>query len=213
MQNDVFNIKKNHIEAAEMVFDEVYKKIANKKYIISIAGEVSSGKTTLAYLLGRMLKMKGISCKILDCVDFYKVPPKERRMYRETHGLQTIGVNEYDWDKIEATLKSFRIGESMEMPLVDLLTDEVDTIRTDFDNVQVLIITGLYAFYCKDVDYRIFMELTYRETYEAQRYTGKEVMDNFRKKVLEREHKAVQKQKNDADIYIDFNSFLDSYHL
>jgi uridine kinase len=57
------------------------------------------------------------------------------------------------------------------------------------------------------------MELTYRDTYETQKYTGKEVMDSFRQKILEKEHEAVQKQKNDADIYIDFNSFLDSYHL
>ncbi len=127
--------------------------------------------------------------------------------------LDTIGVDEYDWDKIESTLKNFRAGESAELPLVDLHTDEVDSIKINFKNVQVLIISGLYASYCKDVDYKIFMELTYRETYETQKYTGKEVMDSFRQKILEKEHKAVQKQKNDADIYIDFNSFLDSYHL
>jgi len=213
MQNDVFHIKENHIQAAEMVFDKIFERTRKKKYIISIAGEVSSGKTTLAYLLGRMMKMNDVKSKILDLVDFYKVPPLERRTYREQHGLDTIGVNEYDWDMIEATLKSFRNGNSVKLPLVDLHTDEVDTINTNFKNVQVLIISGLYASYCSDVDYKIFMELTYRETYEAQKYTGKEVMDSFRKKILEKEHKAVQKQKNDADIYIDFNTFLDSYHL
>jgi len=213
MQNDVFHIKKNHIQAAEMVMNEISENTGKKKYIIGIAGEVSSGKTTLAYLLGRMLKMKGHTSKILDLVDFYKVPPLERRAYREKRGLDTIGVDEYDWKKIESTLKSFRNGDSVELPLVDMLTDEVDTIKTNFQNVQVLIISGLYAFYCKDVDFKIFMELTYRETYEAQKYTGKEVMDSFRQRILEKEHKAVQKQKNDADIYIDFNSFLSSYHL
>jgi len=213
MQNDVFHIKENHIQAAEMIFNEIFERAGKKKFIVAIAGEVSSGKTTLAYLLGRMMKMKGIKSKILDCVDFYKVPPIERRAYREKNGMETIGVDEYDWDKIESTIKGFRAGKTVEIPLVDLLTDEVDLIRTDFQDIQVLIISGLYAFYCKDVDHKIFMELTYRETYEAQKYTGKEVMDSFRKKILEKEHKAVQKQKNDADIYIDFNSFLDSYHL
>lgn len=213
MQNDVFHIKENHIQAAEMVYNEIIEKIKKKKFIITIAGEVSSGKTTLAYLLGRMLKMNGIKTKILDCVDFYKVPPIERRAYREKHGLSTIGVDEYDWDKIESTLKSFRSGGKVKLPLVDLLTDEVDSITTNFVNIQVLIISGLYASYCKDVDYKIFMELTYRETYETQKYTGKEVMDSFRQKILEKEHEAVQKQKNDADIYIDFNSFFDGYHL
>lgn len=213
MQNDVFQIKENHVQAAELVVETIFDKVEEGKFIISIAGEVSSGKTTLAYLLGRMLKMRGIKSKILDLVDFYKVPPLERRAFREKNGLETIGVDEYDWKKIESTLKSFRKGDTVELPLVDLLTDEVDTIKTDFKDVQVLIISGLYAFYCKDVDYKIFMELTYRETYEMQKYTGKEVMDSFRQKILEKEHEAVKKQKNDADTYIDFNSFLDSYHL
>lgn len=213
MQNDVFHIKKHHIKAAEEIYGEFFEKIGKNKYIISIAGEVSSGKTTLAYLLGRMLKMEGISVKILDLVDFYKVPPRERRDYRKKNGIESVGVEEYDWEKIENVINSFKKGMQEELPLVDLLTDEVDSLTTNFNGIQVLIISGLYAFYCKHIDYKIFMELTYRETYEAQKYTGKEVMDNFRQKILEKEHEAVQKQKNNADVYIDFNSYLGSYHL
>jgi uridine kinase len=213
MQNDVFHIRKHHTDAAETVFKEFFEKIGKGKFVIAIAGEVSSGKTTLAYLLGRMLKMEGIKTKILDLVDFYKVPPAARRAYREEHGVDTVGVDEYDWEKIESTINGFKKGKQVALPLVDLLTDEVDTLTTSFKGVQVLIISGLYAFYCKHVDFKIFMELTFRETYETQKYTGKEVMDSFRQKILEKEHKAVQKQKNDADVYIDFNSSLDSYHL
>ena len=213
MQNDIFNIKKHHIQAAEGTFEELRGKIEKGKFIISIAGEVSSGKSTLAYLLGRMLKMDGIKTKILDLSDFYTIPPVERRVYREKHGIETVGVEEYNWKKIESTINSFKKGQTVTLPLVDLLTDKVDEIITNFKDVQVLIISGLYAFYCKHIDYKIFMELTYRETYEAQKYTGKEVMDSFRKKILETEHIAVQKQKNDADCYIDFNTFLNNYHL
>lgn len=213
MQNDIFSIKPHHIKAAEEIHGEFVEKIGKNKYIIAIAGEVSSGKTTLAYLLGRMLKMEGISVKILDLVDFYKVAPLERKEYREKHGVETVGVEEYDWDKIEAVITSFKKGKEETLPLVDLLTDKVDYLSTNFKGIQVLIISGLYAFYCKQVDYKIFMELTYRETYEAQKYTGKEIMDDFRQKILEKEHEAVQKQKNDADAYIDFNSYLGSYHL
>ena len=213
MQNDVFNIKKHHIRAAEEIHGELSEKIGKGKFIISIAGEVSSGKSTLAYLLGRKLKMEGIKTKILDLSDFYSVPPIERRAYREKNGIESVGVEEYNWEKIESTIVKFKIGQKETLPLVDLLTDQVDEITTNFKDVQVLIISGLYAFYCKHVDYKIFMELTYRETYEAQEYTGKEVMDSFRRKILETEHIAVRKQKNDADVYIDFNSYLDSYHL
>jgi len=213
MQNDIFNIKKHHIQAAEETYKELSRKIGKRKFIIAIAGEVSSGKSTLAYLLGRILKMNGISTKILDLSDFYKIPPLERRAYREKHGIDSVGVEEYDWDKIESIINSFKKGQIVKLPSVDLLTDKVDELITNFKEVQVLIISGLYASYCKNIDYKIFMELTYRETYEAQKYTGKEVMDSFRQKILEQEHEAVQKQKNDADCYIDFNTFLNSYHL
>lgn len=213
MQNDVFSIKKHHIQAAEGIYEELAEKIGKGKFIISIAGEVSSGKSTLAYLLGRILKMNSVRSKILDLSDFYKIAPLERRAYREKNGIESVGVEEYDWDKIESTINSFKKGQTVKIPSVDLLTDKVDEITTNFKDVQVLIISGLYAFYCKHIDYKIFMELTYRETYEAQKYTGKEVMDSFRQTILETEHIAVQKQKNSADCYIDFNSFLNSYHL
>lgn len=213
MQNDVFHIKKHHVQAAEGIYEELVEKIGKGKYIISIAGEVSSGKSTLAYLLGRMLKMGGVKTKILDLSDFYKIAPIERRAFREKNGIETVGVEEYDWDRIEATINSFKKGQTVKLPSVDLLTDNVDELTSSFKDVQVLIISGLYAFYCKDINYKIFMELTYRETYENQKYTGKEVMDSFRQKILEKEHEAVQKQKNSADCYIDFNAFLNNYHL
>lgn len=213
MLNDVITIKEHHVQAAELVFEKISQKIDKKKYIIAIAGEVSSGKTTLAYLLGRMFKIKGIPSKNIDLVDFYKVPPLERGAWRQKHGINEVGVEEYDWDLIQKTIQSFLDGKKMNMPQVDLHTDLVDEVTTDFKDIEVLIISGLYAFYCKHIDYKIFMELTYRETYESQKYTGKEVMDSFRNKILEKEHEAVQSQKNKADYYIDFNLFLNSYHL
>jgi len=213
MLNDIITIKEHHVQAAELVFNDITANIDKKKYIIAIAGEVSSGKTTLAYLLGRMFKIKGIRSKNIDLVDFYKIPPLERRAWREKHGINEVGVDEYNWDLIEQTIQSFLNGEKMTMPQVDLHTDLVDEVTTNFKDIEVLIISGLYAFHCKHIDYKIFMELTYRETYENQKYTGKEVMDSFRNKILEKEHEAVQSHKTNANYYIDFNSFLNRYHL
>ena len=213
MLNDVITIKEHHVQAAELAFKDITENLNKKKYVIAIAGEVSSGKTTLAYLLGRMFKIKGIRSKNIDLVDFYEVPPLERRAWREKHGIDEVGVDEYDWDKIEASIQHFLKNEKATMPQVDLHTDYVDELTTDFKDVEVLIISGLYAFYCKHIDYKIFMELTYRETYESQKYTGKEVMDSFRNKILEKEHKAVQTQRHKANYYIDFNTFLNRYHL
>ncbi len=213
MQNDIITVKDTHVQAAELVMEDVLKKFKGGKFIITIAGEVSSGKSTLSYLLGRMFKMKGINSKIIDLVDYYIVPPLERRKWRADNGIKSIGFDEYNWPLIEEVMEKFRKDEQATLPLVDLLTDHVDTLITDFKDIQVLIMTGLYASFCKKADYRVFMELTYRETYEAQAYTAREGLDSFRKKILEKEHKVVQEQKNNADIYIDFNTFMNSYHL
>ena len=104
MQNDIFHIKEHHIKAAEEIYSVLAEKIGKNKFIVTVAGEVSSGKTTLAYLLGRMMKMDGIRVKILDLVDFYKVAPLERRAYRKKHGVKSVGVDEYDWEKIELVI-------------------------------------------------------------------------------------------------------------
>jgi uridine kinase len=213
MLNDIITIREHHIQAAELVFETISEKVNKDKLIIAIAGEVASGKTTLAFLIGRMFKIKGKRSKIIDLVDFYKIPPIERREWREKHDINKIGADEYDWDLINKTIEGFQEGKKVTIPQVDLHTDLVDQVHTDFKPVDVLIVSGLYAFYCKPVDFKIFMELTYRETYETQKYTGKELMDSFRNKILELEHVAVQKQKDDADYYIDFDSFLNSYHL
>lgn len=213
MQNDIINIKKNHIQAAEFVLEKVMEKFDGSKFIVAIAGEVSSGKSTLSYLLGRMLKMKGIRSKIIDLDDFYKIPPIERAIWREKNGIESIGIEEYDWGTINNTIDSFLEDFGASIPSVDLLNDHVDEILCSFKDIEVLIINGLYAFSCKKVNYRVFIELTYRETYEAQQYTGKEVLNSFRKKILEKEHKVVQEQKKIADTFIDFNAFLGSFHL
>jgi len=213
MQNDIINIKKNHIQAAEFVLEKVMGKFNGSKFIIAIAGEVASGKTTLSYLLGRMLKMKGIRSKIIDLGDFYKIPPVERAIWREKNGIESIGIEEYDWGTINNTIDSFLDDSGASVPSVDLLNDHVDEILCSFKDIEVLIINGLYAFHCKQVDFKVFIELTYRETYEAQKYTGKEELNNFRKKILKKEHEVVQQQKKIADTFIDFNVFLDSYHL
>jgi len=59
----------------------------------------------------------------------------------------------------------------------------------------------------------VFVELTYKETLEQQIAEKKEELDDFRMKVLEREHQVVQSLKPEADFYIDFDNSLEAFHL
>ena len=212
MLNDRITVNKKHIDAANVVVDDILPEIG-QKYIMAIGGEVGSGKSTLAYTIAMRLKKEGVKSKIIDLDDFYKVPPHERKQWRRDHGIESVGPDEYDWDSINTLIGDFRQGRKSTMPCVDLITSEVDQLRTSFKGIRVLIINGLYATKLNQADFRVFIELTYTETKEAQLFGQKEEMTGFRKQILEREHKMVQALKPGCDMFFDFDAILDKYHL
>ncbi len=67
------------------------------------------------------------------------------------------------------------------MPCVDLITDYVDEIKTNFKGVDLMIINGLYATKIEKADLRVFIELTYDETKEAQVFCWQRRNDSFQK--------------------------------
>lgn len=212
MLNDRITVTSKHIEAANVSAEEILPKIGIK-YIIAIGGEVGSGKSTLAFTLALRLKKEGVRCKIIDLDDFYKIPPHERKAWRRKHGIESVGPDEYDWESINSLIDDFRNNRQSTMPCVDLITGEVDQLKTSFKDIQVLIINGLYATKLKQADFRIFIELTYAETREAQLFGQKEEMTEFRKQILEREHQMVLALKPGCDLFFDFDAILDKYHL
>jgi len=212
MLNDKITVTNKHIAAANVVVDELLPQLG-RKFIIAIGGEVGSGKSTLAYAIAYRLKKAGIKSKIIDLDDFYKIPPHNRKLWRRQNGIESIGPSEYDWDKINAVIDDFKNDRDSTMPCVDLITDEVDHLRTSFRNVRVAIINGLYATKLNQVDFKVFIELTYAETSEAQLFGQKEEMTDFRKQILEREHLMVQALKPGCNMFFDFDASLDKYHL
>ena len=145
--------------------------------------------------------------------DYYKVPPEDRTHWRQKHGIESIGYNEYDWNRVRHNIIDFKNSKKTSLPSVDLITLQVDEIITDFAGIDILIINGLYSVMIKEANLRVFVELTYKETLEQQIAEKKEELDEFRMKVLEREHKVVQSLKPEADFYIDFDNSLEAFHL
>jgi uridine kinase len=212
MLNDVVTIGRKHTNAASTLFDRVMRD-RKVKYIVSISGEVGAGKCEIAHELGRKLIDSGISVKLLHMDNYYHIPPLERHEWRIKNGLEKIGYEEYDWDQINRNLDEFRMDRKSVLPLVDLFTQKVDRLYTDFKGIEVLIIEGLYSIKINQSDLRVFIELTYEDTWEEQMTTHKEVLDDFRMEVLKHEHKAVQSLKSQADFYIDFDTAGEIFHL
>lgn len=200
MLGDILLITEKHIKAGEQVVNRL-SEIKSEKMVIAIGGESGAGKSEIAHVISRKLKGEGELAKILHIDNYYKVPPRERTEWREKHGVESIGLSEYDWDLINRNIAEFRESKEAILPCIDLLTDQEDKLITNFKGIRYLIVEGLYPLKA-DADLKIFIDLTYHETKKAQVLRGKEPQNKFRLQVLQREHEVVQSLRPFADLLI-----------
>lgn len=212
MLNDLVIVTKKHENAAKAILDRIHQTI-KPKFIVTISGEVATGKSTVSIVLARLLKIEGIRAKILDLDDYYLIPPLERAEWRKINGIGAIGISEIHWELLRKNIIDFIYDKQSVVPCVDLITDYVDHLTTDFSGVDVLIINGLYSMVIDEANLKVFIENTYEETLAAQKFSGKEAMDDFRIKILEKEHEEIKSLKSKANYFLDFDTSAETYHL
>lgn len=202
MLEDVLLIKEKHRIAAAVIVEELLKRKTNK-FIVAISGESGSGKSELTHLVAKEMRKHNIFAKPVHIDNFYNTLPLERTEWRKRNGIEdVVGLDEYKWDEINTVINDFRNSRISSMPCVDLVTEQVDTLTTDFKDIEMLIIDGLYAINTKGVDLAVYIELTYHETKKAQKDRGKEPQNEYRMRVLEQEHKAALSIKHKADFFV-----------
>jgi len=202
MLGDVLLIENKHRNAGEVIIRKILER-KKDKFMIAISGESGSGKSELAHVIAKGLRKHGIMAKPIHIDNYYRIHPLERTEWRKNNGIEkVVGYEEYDWDTIRRNIDDFKHNRKSTMPCVDLVTEQVDQLTTDFNGIDMLVIDGLYGIKTDDVDLRIFLELTYHETKKAQVVRGKEPQNEYRMAVLEQEHKMVQALKPRADMLI-----------
>lgn len=204
MLGDVLLITEKHQRAAAKMVEMI---LENKKdrMIIAISGESGSGKTELAHTIAKSMRKHGIFAKPIHTDNFYNTLPLERRAWREKQGIENVvGYNEYKWDEINQVIRDFKAGKVSQMPCVDLVTEQVDQLITNFAEVDMLVVDGLYAIKTEEIDLRFFIDLTYLQTKKkhTKDIRGKEVMDEGRWATLGQEHKMVRSLLPKADYLI-----------
>jgi uridine kinase len=115
--------------------------------------------------------------------------------------LASVGPSEIDFDELNYVLKSFETGGQILLPILEFITSSAYKLLVDFRDVQVLICEGLYA-PMLDVTIKMFIDMTYHDNKDFNALRGKEVPDEFRQKVLEREHQAVSGLRKQVDYLI-----------
>lgn len=202
MLEDVLLISEKHRAAADIIIQEILRR-KKDKFIVAISGESGSGKSELTHVIARKLRNYGIFAKPIHVDNFYNTLPLERADWREKSGVENVvGLKEYDWKNINRVIDDFKHSRKSTMPCVDLVTEQVDELTTDFTGIDMLIIDGLYAINIDKTDMRILIELTYRETKKSQVDRGKETDSELRWKVLEQEHKTMESIKDKATVRI-----------
>jgi len=205
MLEDVLLIANKHRQAAAVIVDEILKN-KKDKYIVAISGESGSGKSELTHVVAKEMRKHSIFAKPIHIDNFYNTLPLKRTEWRIQNGIENVvGLSEYKWDEIDRVINDFKNGRRSSMPCVDLVTEQVDKLTTDFQNVDMMIIDGLYAINTEGVDLRVYIELTYHETKKAQKDRGKEPQNEYRMRVLEREHQQVLSIKHKADLFVNMD--------
>ena len=205
MLEDVLLIADKHREAAAAILEEILKKKTDK-FIVAISGESGSGKSEFTHLVAKAMRKHGIFAKPIHIDNFYNTLPLERTKWRIDNVIEkVVGLDEYKWDEINKVINDFKNNRNSSMPCVDLVTEQIDTLTTDFDGIDMLIIDGLYAINTEGVDLAVYIELTYRETKKAQKDRGKEPQNEYRMRVLEQEHKAALSIKHKADLFVNMD--------
>jgi uridine kinase len=214
MLGDVLLIQETHKKAAAAIKEFMKKDLETKpkgyKYIVAISGESGAGKSELSHSLAKLLKEDDIRVKVLHTDNYYIVPPLLRNEWRRTHGLESIGIDEYDWNLIHQNIREFKESREAMMPCIDIIPEQIDKLITDFKKVDMLVVDGLYAIKTDHIDMRVFIDLTYHETKMTQIIRGKEPLNSYRAKVLEREHQNVVSLKPMADLIVNKNYEVES---
>ena len=189
MVGDVLLISKKHERVARELLAKI-KDMKFEKLSVAIGGESGSGKSEIAETFRKVLKEAEFKSKIISLDNYYKIPPNIRNEYRKKNGVDSVGIHEIDWEILNENIQAFKQGTTTTMPYLDLFTSQEDKLVTNFSDISVLIVEGLYACH-SDVDIKVFIDLTYHETKKAQIKRQKEKYDEERLKVLEKEHQEV----------------------
>lgn len=204
MIGDRLIIGEHHEKAAEKIFSLIETAIAeSKKYTISVGGESGSGKSEIGSALAELVGGKtGKKPAVIQQDDYFIYPPHSNAEKRRRDPEWT-GMKEVKLDLLDAHIAAFKAGKGeIIKPVVHYSEDRITEEVMKFDEISVLVIEGTYTTILKNIDSKVFIDRTYKETKKARLQRAREQQDSHLEEILKKEHEIIKAHKQCADIIV-----------
>lgn len=204
MLKEELEIKEEYYILSDAILKSVLGdgKLPKNKFVISVCGESGSGKSVTAICLVKKLLEIGINAIVLNQDGFYFLPPKENTLKRKDD-INWVGSQEVNLKLMQEAINSFKAGAPrLKVSIVDYIENRIFEKELDTGEVQVIVVEGTYSFLLDDLDAKIFIERTYKDTRAVRRARSREKYDPFVEQVLQIEHEVISKLKSKADMFI-----------
>jgi uridine kinase len=176
---------------------------AGGRLVIGVAGESGSGKSTTAIALADALRARGVATGLLHQDNYFFRPPRTNHAFR-LQDLGAVGPHEVDLARIAQHVAAFRAGTSnVDAPVVNYPENRFDHVTRDFAPLQVLIVEGTYVLMLEDLDVRVFLQATHRDTHERRMARNRDLYEPIIDTILDIEHGLIAPQSQVADWLID----------
>ncbi len=177
--------------------------ISENRICISVGGESGCGKTSLAYALKIDIEnATGRKGYLFHGDDYFKLPPADNHNNR-LENIKNVGVNEVNMDILDTHILEFKKGSSIVKPLVIYEENIIVTEQINGSEFDFCIVEGTYVSLLRNIDYKLFVETTYIDTYSLRLERARDLMTDFNEQVLEIEHQIIKSQSKLADVIID----------
>lgn len=203
MIGDKVKPKSHHVQAAQEIFDLLRKRVTGGRPIITIAGESGSGKSEIAYELSKLYATVGKGVYIFQQDDYFFYPPKTNEAMRR-RSIKHVGLGEVNLRLLDEHLGLFKQSPAKHLrkPLVIFKEDRISEEVIDPNDFEIGIAEGTYTSLLNHATHRIFIDRTYRDTYNHRMERRREAIDEFSEKILKIEHNIIAKHKSFADIIV-----------
>lgn len=175
----------------------------SRRLVVGVAGESGSGKSTTALALAEALQARGVATLLIHQDNYFIRPPRTNHAFR-VRDLGAVGPHEVQMALIAQHITAFRDGaRGIETPVVNYPENRFDTVTRDFSEAQVLIVEGTFVLRLDQLDVRIFLEATHRDTHERRIIRNRDIHEPIIDTILDIEHRIIAPQAARAHWLLD----------